>query len=491
VEVGGLQRPTGSVSAPGDQRKGLLQIAGPIHPRATIAGRRECAGQPSRSVFWNASAVSSQTDEPVTGGFAAYRSVLRAPRVMPALVASVLARLPTGMGGIALILFVHESTGSFATAGVVAGAFSVGLGGTGPLLARLIDRRGTGPILVPAAFLSSAALAAIPALGKGTSVAALIGLAALAGAAMPPYSGLLRRRWPELVSDSQLDTAYAIDAILMEVIFITGPLLTGLLAAATDASVGLYAAAALGAIGVIAFAPLGRVPAPNEAKKGHWLGALATPSVLLLALSGVPLAATFGAFDVALPAFGAAHGSVALGGPFTAAIACGSALGGIAYGARPGSMGPPKRALPLLAALLALFCLPALLAASVAEMLVCAAMAGLFIAPIGTVQSRIIQASAPVATATEAFTWISLATTLGVSLGSALAGPLVESGGWRAGAIAAFAFATSGAMLVASSKRVLKAASDQPLGSDLSPGGRSYVKNTSENQRCSGIARSR
>src|ERR1700759_2498691 len=94
-------------------------------------------------------------------GIAAYRGVLAAPRVRSLLLAGLIARMPIGMGAVGLILFVHGETGSFGSAGVVTGAFTIGLGATGPVLARLIDRRGTRPVIVPAALVTACGLVAV------------------------------------------------------------------------------------------------------------------------------------------------------------------------------------------------------------------------------------------------------------------------------------------------------------------------------------------
>lgn len=45
----------------------------------------------------------------------------------------------------------------------------------------------------------------------------------------------------------------------------------------------------------------------------------------------------------------------------------------------------------------------------------------------------------PIGTGTETFTWLLLAVMVGVSASSALAGPLVELGGWRVGILLAVA----------------------------------------------------
>ena len=354
--------------------------------------------------------MSATHSESPAQGLAAYRRVLTRPQVLPLVATSVLARMPAGMGAVALILYVHATSGSFGAAGIVAGGFTVGLGITGPLLGRLID--GTLPLAV-AAFL--------------------------AGAATPPVAGVLRRRWPDVVAPADLTTAYACDAILIEIIFISGPLLAGLLAATAGPGFAVLAAAALGAFGTIALARLATLaPSPSQEPR-HWLGAIASARLRLLVFAGVPMGGALGALDVALPAFGAHHGAAALGGPYTAALAFGSALGGIAYGARPGTFGPPSRALLVLGALMTVLCLPVLTAVSITEMFFCAALAGLCLAPLITVRNELLRTSAPAGTETEAFSWLGLSITLGASIGATLAGPLAEAAGWRAAAALACA----------------------------------------------------
>ena len=363
------------------------------------------------------------------------------PRIKPLLLATLLARMPIGMGAVGLILFVHGETGSFGSAGVVAGAFTVGIGITGPLLARQIDRRGSRRVIVPAALLTAAGLVTVVVLGKaGSGTVPLAAAAAIAGCGSPPVGGVLRQHWPQLVAATELETAYALDAVLIEVTFISGPLLAGILAATAGPAVGLVVAAVFGASGAIWFERLLSVRAGEDPDaERHWLGALRSPTLAVLVLAGLPLGACFGALDVVLPAFGAAHGSSALGGPLTAALAGGSALGGIAYGARPAILGPPSRAAVRLGALMVLTCLPLIFATAVPEMFVFAALAGLCIAPQIAVRNNLAIGTLTAGTATEAFTWLALAGTVGASAGAAAVGPLVEAQGWRAGAVVAAA----------------------------------------------------
>jgi MFS family permease len=394
-----------------------------------------------------------------THGLAAYRRVLAAPGMATLVAASVCARLPVGMGAVALVLYVHGATGSFAAAGIVAGAFTIGLGLTGPLLARIIDRRGSAPVVLPAGLLSSAALVAVVALGhNGAGAGPMAAAAALAGAAGPPFGSVTRLHFPRLVEARDMPTTYALDAVMIEVLFVAGPLLAGLLAATVGAGDGLLVAAAIGAAGTFWFVAVASVPpSDHPAHERHWLGALASPGIRLLILTEIPMGVTFGALDVSLPAFGTLHGSSALGGPLAASLALGSALGGLAYGLRPNALGSPRRAFLALGFLQVLACLPVLAVATIPEMFVAAALAGICVAPSGSVRNQLVQETMPAGTGAEAFTWMGLAITVGASAGAAVAGPLVESGGWRAGAVVACAVPAAGAVLALVRRRDLRA----------------------------------
>ncbi len=274
---------------------------------------------------------------------------------------------------------------------------------------------------------------------------------------MPPVGGLLRHLWPDVVAEDLLVNAYVLDSILIEVSFIAGPLLTGLLAATAGPGAALVVAGALGLLGTLLFVGLppvgGFKPAPPH--QHSRAGALASPTIRLLVLTGLPLGSSFGALDVALPAFGAAHGSSALGGPFGASLALGSALGALVYGAAPERLGTPVQANVRLAIFQPLICLPLLLAPSIAAMLALGVLAGTFIAPTITARTQIAREAMPPGTGTEVFTWLSLSIMIGASASSAIAGPVVQAGGWRAGVALAVALPTLGLPLLLAGRRLL------------------------------------
>jgi hypothetical protein len=244
------------------------------------------------------------------------------------------------MGAIALIIFVHARTGSFAIAGLVSGAYTLSFALIGPLLGRQVDRRGPLPVLLPASGVCALALLGVVAIGEnGAATLPLVAVSAAAGAATPPVSGVLRRTWPSVVDRDDLSTAYLIDSVLIEIVFICGPLLTGLLAAAIDPAAPLLFAAGLVVFGTAWFLLAAAVRALRPAGAEHHTrsGALASPTIRYLILTGIPIGSSFGALDVALPAFGASHGGSALGGLFAAALSTGSMLGAVLFGLAGGA----------------------------------------------------------------------------------------------------------------------------------------------------------
>jgi MFS family permease len=79
-------------------------------------------------------------------GFARYRALFGVPYVRRLVLSGMLARLPSGMIGLALLLLVRESGGSYAAAGGVSGAYFVATAVGAPISggsSTAVDRRGS------------------------------------------------------------------------------------------------------------------------------------------------------------------------------------------------------------------------------------------------------------------------------------------------------------------------------------------------------------
>src|SRR3954469_8762189 len=115
-----------------------------------------------------------------------YARILRAPYVMPLIVAALVARLPIGIDSIAIVLFLRERTGSYAAAGIVSAAFALGGGAGAPLAGPLVDRFGHRAVVVPMSTVPAGGVALVVGLAfLDASVGVLVVGGFLAGIAIP------------------------------------------------------------------------------------------------------------------------------------------------------------------------------------------------------------------------------------------------------------------------------------------------------------------
>jgi MFS family permease len=392
----------------------------------------------------------------------AYLAVLRAGRIGWLELATLVGRLPIGINGLALVLFLKEETGSFGPAGAVAGGMALGIGLGAPIMGRIVDRRGTGVLMLLAAG-HAAGILGLLALGKADAPQVLlVALAVFTGAMFPPSPSVLRARFPALLRDQPhlMQSAYALDSVLLELSFVTAPLLVALVVAVLDPGAALVLAAATGVAGTAAFVallPAGCEPVRPAGADRDLLGPLRSPALRALVITMLPFGFAIGAVEVSLPAFSEAEGNRDLAGILLATWSIGSAVGGFVYGVRPRAI-PVARAHFRFAVLLPLGFLPALLAPSIPLMALLIVPAGLFIAPLIATRNELASSVAPPGTATEALTWPLTALVGGIALGAAVGGALADAEGWRAVILAAVAAGSVGAAIATSRRATLAAA---------------------------------
>ena len=389
-----------------------------------------------------------------------YARILRTPGVAVIVFATLVGRMPIGISGLAILLFVREVTGSFASAGLCAGALALGSALGAPLQGRLIDRRGVHTLL-PLACVHAAGLLAVLAAGEaGAGTAVLAGASLLAGAATPPVSSVLRSRWPYLLAEQPqlIPGAFALDSVMIELIFVTGPLVTTLVVATVGPQYALVVSAACAVAGVLLL--LGGLrgrPGPQRTADGSralGLGALAASGLRTLVLASVPVGFTLGTIEVVLPAFSADEGARELAGVLLAVWSCASGVGGLAWGVL-GTRVPLIEAHLRFAWLLPLAVAPLLLAGSPVSMAPLAILAGLPIAPLIASRNQLVDRVAPAGTSTEAFTWPLTALVAGVAVGAATAGSVIEASSWAGGVVVAIAVGLVGAAVVVARRGTL------------------------------------
>ena len=381
---------------------------------------------------------------------AIYGRILRVPGVAVLIAAATLTRLPFAINGLAVILFMRDATGSFATAGLVAGSLALGAGMGAPFAARLVDRSGA-VWLLPLAIVHGAAILALWGLGEIDAAAvALVAAALVAGASFPPSGAVLRSRWPELLAgDPELVRgAYAFDSVTIEISFVSGPLITGALVALAEPQAAMALSSVLVVAGTLLF--LSRLPDARRALPASehtaGLGPLRSPAIRLIALTSVPVGFCIGSVEVVIPAFSEEAGDAALAGVLLSVWSLASGIGGLIFGARQ-SRGELLDSFLLIGALFPLATLPMVAAGAPVTMALFVAMSGAPIAPLIATRNELISQVAPEGTGTEAFTWLMTALIAGLSLGTAVAGAVVESNGWAEAVLIGVAVAAVGAIM--------------------------------------------
>ncbi|WP_432032272.1 MFS transporter [Streptomyces antibioticus] len=369
----------------------------------------------------------------MAAGFAGYGEILRARHAARLLGGTLVGRLPNATSAIAIMLFVRAEGGTYSLGGALVAVYGVANAVGQPLLGRLVDLYGQPRVQLPAAVVSALAMAVFAFTGVDPLLLAYAAVGA-AGLFTPPLEGGLRALWPSVLRrEDQVHTAYSMDAVAQEVMFTVGPLLVTLCVALGSERAALLVLNGVGVLGALSVV----VSAPSRAwrsapREAHWLGALRSPGLLVLLGALLWVGIAMGSITVAAVPYADAHGGDVVYGWLMAALGLGALVGGVGYGARRWS-GVPERRLRVLVAFLAVCYLPLTLMPGVVAMVALAVLAGVFLAPVLACAFVIVDRHAPRGTVTEAFSWLVTMFTVGASVGTGLAGPVVEAGGARWG----------------------------------------------------------
>jgi MFS family permease len=388
-----------------------------------------------------------------------YVEFIRQPDVGRLLVVALLARMPVGMVGFAMLMFLRESMGNFALAGTAVGINFIAVAAAAPIQGRFIDRHGPRRLLLVTSIVQPLALIAILVSVKLQMPFAVVAFwAAIAGFFASPITTLTRTLWRHRFErDEDRRTAFALDAVTIEINFTLGPALIATILATLNATVAFAVAIATVIVAVVVFmlSPALRYFRRETGVERHLFGPLTEPRLWLVFLATFGLTMGFGLLEIGYPAYATALAWPALGGYLLAVNSLGSVVGGAIYGGVH-FKAPVERQF---ACALALMSVPLFLHALVSTTLLFALvafLAGALIAPSIAAQSVLVSRLAPSRYATEAFTWSSTFIVSGIGAGMALGGALVETQGVR------FAFAT-GSLIVGAMAVLALAISPRPV----------------------------
>jgi MFS family permease len=347
------------------------------------------------------------------------------------LASALVGRLPQGMSSLAILLLVRGTTGSYGAAGAAVGTYALASAVVAPLQGRLVDRFGRLRVLTPTAIGQGVALAALVVGAHGHAGAVvLVLLSGLAGALVPPIAPTVRALMGEVFSDPAVrETAYALDSVAQELVWITGPLIAALIITVASPADAVLVVAVVCICGTLLFvhSPLARDRAVGGSRHER-IPALA--SLRLRALLG-PIALTgmgLGAIEVGLPSLALHAGSRSASGLLLALWSVGSVTGGLWYGSRTWRSSLEVR-YRLLLILAVAFTVPLIAARSIPAGIVGSLLAGVTIAPVFTCQYALVGRAVTPGSQTEAFTWVTAALVAGIAAGAAAGGAIIASEG--------------------------------------------------------------
>jgi MFS family permease len=364
-----------------------------------------------------------------------YVAFIRQPDVGRLLVIALFTRMPVGMVGFSMVMFLRESLGDFARAGMAVGANFVAMAAIGPIVGRIIDRKGPRIPLLVTGIVQPLALTGVLVCARfGWPFPFVLAAAALAGVFATPITTLTRTIWRHRFDrEEDRRTAFALDAVTIEINFTFGPALVATILASAGATAAFATAIAAVVAAIIVFisSPGLRYFKRSAGAQRHMLGPLVEPRLLLVFVVTFGLALSFGQIEVGYPAYATALAIPALAGALLAVNSIGSALGGAIFGGLHMNA-PVERQL---AGTMGVMALPMILHAVAPTPFVFGIVAfftGALIAPSIASQSVLVSRLAPSHYATEAFTWSSAFIVSGLGAGMALGGYLAETAGVRA-----------------------------------------------------------
>jgi MFS family permease len=358
-----------------------------------------------------------------------YRTVLSTRGARAFSVAGLMSRLPMSTISLGIVLLVAHRTGSYGTAGVISACYTLTTAASSPAMARLIDRLGQATVLIPAsAGLAAGVLGLVVAVELEWPAPLPHLFAMAAGALSPPIGACVRARWSYLLEAGPgLHTAFSLEAVVDEAVFMVGPVLVTILATQVNETAGLLAVVCLALWGGIWLASQRSTEPPVSAPPTPSLSAEPLPWTWLICMvvAAACLGSLFGATEVVTVAFAKEQGHVALTGALLAIWASGSLIAGLVTGVVRWTAGPLRR-YRLGALAMALVMLPLPFVANVYVLAVALFLGGFAVSPTLVASMSLIETNVPAVRLTEGISWLSTGIGFGIAPGAAIAGHLVD-----------------------------------------------------------------
>ncbi|SOR77398.1 multidrug resistance protein [Streptomyces chartreusis NRRL 3882] len=285
------------------------------------------------------------------GGVERYRRLLTVPGLRTTLVLGLLVKLP--VIAIPMVLSLQVSLGlgrSLSSAGVVTGAWMLGVMAGAPLVGWAVDRAGLRPVLV----LSAAAQAVFWAVAAGLSHPALVAGALVSGVLLVPGSTVTRFVISADVPPEHQQAGFALDAVTSQLSYLAGPALGAVLATQTSTTTAAWGLGCVLVLGLATFAVRARAgeAVPDTADGGPGTRASAPGTapatgktelvarLLPMLICGFAAGLVSSGFELSLLGVMREQGEVHWVGLLITACGVYAVAGGVLYGALPATLSP-------------------------------------------------------------------------------------------------------------------------------------------------------
>jgi len=345
--------------------------------------------------------------------------------------AGFIARLPVSMVGIGILMYVEAERGSYAIAGAVSGSISIAAAIGGPLSSRFVDKLGQHRVLpIQILLIVICSMALVLLIPSNVPAPYLFIFSIGSGLAYPSIGALVRSRWTALlVSGPILLTAFSIESMIDELIFIVGPTIAATTSVKIHPAAPQVIAMFLLAGGGLWLASMRNSEPPINKHQGkHGKPVILQNGLIYMWGVHIAIGMFFGAVETSIIAFTKIAGQPIFGGIVMAVWAFGSLLGGFVYGGLHF-----KSALQNQLMVVSLLLVPATVAMVFVESILALALlsiaAGIGISPLLIASAAITQRRSPVGRTTEAIASMYAGIGLGFAFAAAMAGWLIDNRG--------------------------------------------------------------
>jgi MFS family permease len=392
-----------------------------------------------------------------------YREILTLPGAWKFSAAGLLARSGSAMAGLGIVLMVSSLYNSYGLAGAVVAANATAWALGTAVLANLVDRYGQRRVMYPATVISALALSTTVVVAANHLPAwMLFPPVIIAGATSGSPGALVRARWNHLLDDpDQLHTAFSLESSLDEITYVVGPVAATALATWVHPAAGVAAPVVLSLLGAkLFYSQRATEPPPQPVAHSGSSGvrpALLIPGVAPVAVIGLLLGCIFGAIDVSVVAAATSWDVRAASGVVLGVFSLSSAAAGLTYGSRQWKSSTLRR---LVIAMLSLFVTTVILLAArdAVSLGLLGLLLGATVAPSLISANSLIGQLVPASRLTEGLAWVGTGIGIGASIGSSVAGQLIDHAGYGAGLATVTGFGLLAAVLTLTSARRIRRA---------------------------------